>query len=273
MFTDIKQLGSGAFGEVWEIEEPTTKQRYAKKIPKPDKDIDRNRRILNDEATVYENIGKTLCALGIDPYKSGIPVTTMHNGELYMSLFGPSISSFAGKLSNTMIAKIAIRLISILKSVHTAGYIHRDIKPDNILLSRENPKKFDALMLVDFGIATEVTETCMPTKMFVGTLQFQSIAAHNKLSQSPKDDLESLVYTLVYLKNGKLPWGVNKNLPKDKKRQMVLNCKKKTTDEQLCKDMPREFLVLAKYVNNMSFNEEAPYDDFIKMFRSFLSRH
>jgi hypothetical protein len=35
---------------------------------------------------------------------------------------------------------------------------------------------------------------------------FGSINAHNKIQASRRDDIESLMYMIIYLKSGKLPW-------------------------------------------------------------------
>lgn len=43
-------------------------------------------------------------------------------------------------------------------------------------------------------------------RKFVGTRKFASIAAHKGMKQGKKDDMESLLYTLVYLLKGELPW-------------------------------------------------------------------
>ena len=41
---------------------------------------------------------------------------------------------------------------------------------------------------------------------FLGTPQFSPISAHYSAPQSPRDDLESLCYTFIYLYTGQLPW-------------------------------------------------------------------
>ena len=41
---------------------------------------------------------------------------------------------------------------------------------------------------------------------FVGTLMFASTSALSGLEQYPRDDIESLFYIMIYLKDGTLPW-------------------------------------------------------------------
>ena len=63
-----------------------------------------------------------------------------------------------GKLTEAEWMEFALGIISALEAVHKLGVIHRDIKPNNILLSNYGPK------LIDFGIsfssdATSLTKT------------------------------------------------------------------------------------------------------------------
>ena len=41
---------------------------------------------------------------------------------------------------------------------------------------------------------------------FLGTPPYAPIAAHNSVPQTPKDDIESLCYTFIYVFLGRLPW-------------------------------------------------------------------
>lgn len=43
--------------------------------------------------------------------------------------------------------------VSHLKILHDAGYIHRDLKPDNLLLACEDLKSCKDIALIDFGLA------------------------------------------------------------------------------------------------------------------------
>ena len=103
--------------------------------------------------------------------------------------------------------KIAYEVIQKLNEVHR-NYVHRDIKPDNILLGN----KYDShsIYLIDFGLATVYKKRANKVrKVFegvVGTAKYCPLVSHEGLEQHPKDDLESLGYVLLYYVNGNLPW-------------------------------------------------------------------
>ncbi|WP_084554923.1 serine/threonine-protein kinase [[Phormidium ambiguum] IAM M-71] len=111
-----------------------------------------------------------------------------------------------GKLSDRTVQNILINILPILEFIHTQGIIHRDIKPDNIILRQRDNKP----VLIDFGALKETMITAVnsqgnPThSMVIGTPGFMSIeqAAGKPIYSS---DLYSLGLTAIYLLTGKLP--------------------------------------------------------------------
>ena len=98
----------------------------------------------------------------------------------------------------------------MLRKIHSRGIIHQDLKPQNIMRSVEGN-----LVFIDFGLSLIVSNKNSPSQMiikqkprrgFIGTPRYASISAHQGIEQTPKDDLESFGYVLIYLSKGKLPW-------------------------------------------------------------------
>ncbi|CAK9310676.1 unnamed protein product [Citrullus colocynthis] len=202
-------------------------------------------------------------------------------GDYYimvMDMLGPSLwdvwNNNAHTMSVEMVACIAIEAISILEKMHSRGYIHGDVKPENFLLGPSGTPDEKKLFLVDLGLATrwrdgsgQHVEYDQRPDVFRGTVRYASVHAHLGRTGSRRDDLESLAYTLVFLLRGRLPWqgyqGENKGF---------LVCKKKmaTSPETLCCFCPQPFKQFVEYVVNLKFDEEPNYAKYISLFDGII---
>jgi len=94
----------------------------------------------------------------------------------------------------------------------------------------------------------------------VGTITFTSINSHLGQMQSRRDDLESLVYSIVYLCHGRLPWqDIIKRYSIDKYGASVLE-KKIASSKTLCQGLPAPFVTFTQYIQLLSFDEKPQYD-------------
>lgn len=199
-------------------------------------------------------------------------------GDYYimvMDMLGPSLWDVWNNNSHTMsiemVACIAIEAISILEKMHSRGYVHGDVKPENFLLGPPGTSDEKKLFLVDLGLATRWRDIStgkhvdydQRPDVFRGTVRYASVHAHLGRTCSRRDDLESLAYTLVFLLRGRLPWqgyqGENKGF---------LVCKKKmaTSPEALCCFCPQPFRQFIEYVVNLKFDEEPNYAKYVSLF-------
>ncbi|NP_001311193.1 casein kinase I [Zea mays] len=199
-------------------------------------------------------------------------------GEFYimvMDILGPSLwdvwNNNSHSMSVEMVACIGIEAISILEKMHSKGYVHGDVKPENFLLGPPGTPEEKKLFLVDLGLATKWkdagtghhVEYDQRPDIFRGTVRYASVHAHLGRTGSRRDDLESLAYTLIFLLRGRLPWqgyqGENKGF---------LVCKKKmaTSPESLCGICPQPFRNFVEYVVNLKFDEEPNYARCISLF-------
>jgi casein kinase I family protein HRR25 len=69
-----------------------------------------------------------------------------------------------------------------------------------------------------------------------------------------------MIYTLIYLFNGTLPWKGLKAKNKKEKYQKILDKKINCTYENLCGKLPKEFHHLLFYVRSLQFEEKPDYD-------------
>ncbi|MDT0551052.1 serine/threonine-protein kinase, partial [Streptomyces lonegramiae] len=84
---------------------------------------------------------------------------------------GPSLADEAkekGEIAPREAARIGLHVLSALRAAHTAGVLHRDVKPGNVLLARDGQ-----VLLTDFGIAAiEGDSTITRTGELVGSIDY-----------------------------------------------------------------------------------------------------
>jgi serine/threonine protein kinase len=101
---------------------------------------------------------------------------------------------------------ICVQILSILRDIHTKGIVHRDIKPDNFLMGKDN-----VIFLIDFGLCKKYLKDYVHIEnkklsKLLGTPAFVSVNIHNLNQPSRRDDLEGAGYVILYLLKGELPW-------------------------------------------------------------------
>ena len=210
------------------------------------------------------------------------------------TLHGPNIKQlfeFCGyKFPIRTICSIGIELVSRLEEIHSIGIVHRDIKPSNFAWGKfsDNCNELkDHILLIDYDLAglykNEKNEHILfqHDETIVGNLTYKSLNGTNNISQTRRDDMESLFYCLLFLYNGDLPWNKkNVNLVYNKinrkilrkseykeedndllipKNQIIYEFKKRIPVKSLCEGLPTEFEVLLLYIRNLQFDESPNY--------------
>ncbi|KAI1787244.1 kinase-like domain-containing protein [Ganoderma leucocontextum] len=113
-----------------------------------------------------------------------------------MELLGPNL-----EVRNAV--ALICQMLDALEHVHGKGFVHGDIKPSNIVLGRGDTA--GRAYLIDFGLAWRWT-TDSPPSGRRGTVPFCSLRVLAGEAALPRDDLESLAYTVGHLLRGTLLW-------------------------------------------------------------------
>ena len=108
----------------------------------------------------------------------------------------------SGPLSPRRTAEMGRQLLSVLSVAHAAGVMHRDVKPSNVLLGRD-----DRAVLTDFGIATFAGDPRLTqTGMVMGSPGFTAPERIRGEDATPASDLWSLGATLFAAVEGHGPF-------------------------------------------------------------------
>ena len=107
-----------------------------------------------------------------------------------------------GALDPIKVAEYGSQVCSALTVAHGYGIIHRDIKPQNIVLTPDG-----VIKVMDFGIARAVDSDSTQTGSVLGTAQYVSPEQAQGRKLGPESDLYSLGVVLYELSTGKLPFG------------------------------------------------------------------
>lgn len=266
-----KYIASGSFGVVYVGEHKKKKTQHAIKIPIKCEEKNGEKSLI-EEAKVYKTLNTE--DPDYDDYGiSNVKIIKDHDYKIIiMNLLGKSLESLMSqykKFGLKTVIVIAIQLLKSVKYIHNCNYIHRDIKPDNFVLDSKNPQK---IYCIDFGMAKKyMDENGKHIKQkhgykFCGTARYASINAHIGFEQSRRDDLEAIGYMLIYFFKGRLPWQSIKHQDKYTRYKMIGDVKQKTSVDDLCTGMPKEFLIYMNYVKTLDFDEKPNYNSLINMF-------
>jgi serine/threonine protein kinase len=110
--------------------------------------------------------------------------------------------SWSGPLDPGVAAAIALQIAEALVAAHERGVIHRDIKPQNVLLTPTGDAK-----VADFGIARAASATTISQRSVVlGTASYMSPEQAMGEPVGPASDLYSLGVVLYEMLTGELPY-------------------------------------------------------------------
>jgi len=249
-YTIVKEFSAGAFGEVYMGKNKFTDESVAIKREK------KTNSAVKNEAKMYNYLNNTTFFPKLKDY-----MTNNTHNFLVLELLNYNLTSLKGRVTKAHISNIGAQMVNALEFLHNMGVVHRDIKPANFMMSNGKIK------LLDFGFAKKIIHTKIvkgnnnnkihnPFKnidSIIGTPNFISLNVHNLNEPSRRDDMESMIYILLYL-HMDLPWN---NKPIDEIKQI----KKTITDNDGLDndDIGKLYKSLIKMCREMEFDEVPNY--------------
>jgi serine/threonine-protein kinase len=114
-----------------------------------------------------------------------------------------SVLRAAGKLDWRTAAEVGLQACAALAHIHARGFVHRDVKPSNIMLTPEG-----RALLLDFGVLRDLSSDSTQTSIGVGTAAYMAPEqASDPRGVEPRSDLYALGCTLYEMIAGARPFG------------------------------------------------------------------
>jgi serine/threonine protein kinase len=193
-----------------------------------------------------------------------------------MEMVGKTLESLSREhaFSPLTVSMLAIQLITSIEAFHAIGYVHRDIKPDNLAIALE--PRIPTIYLLDVGMASKYQLNGIHVKYtedvsFAGNYVFCSCNVLNGVRPSRRDDLESLAYVLVYLRSGRLPW-IKINSENLVARSEHYQKKMDLSPTQVCVGLEHEYQDFLSYCRGLRFDEKPNYAYLKDLFQGLAER-
>lgn len=195
-YTLIRRIGRGGFGEVWLAERRS--QLFSKKLAiKLPHDDQVDLKTISQEAVLWEQASghpNVLPIIDADVYDGQIVIASEYAD-------GGSLADRVkqqGRPTKEEVIRLGIGILNGLEFLHERKIIHRDIKPQNILIQGNTPR------LADFGISRAM-QTTVNSSIVAGTDAYMSPESFEG-KRSPQTDIWSVGVLLFELVNGSLPF-------------------------------------------------------------------
>lgn len=214
-----EQIGGGGFADVWRAVRDDTGEEVAVKMLRDFRNWDARHRFAR-EVRMIQGLRHHRVVRVIEAN------VTIERPFYVMPLMkGGALTGWAGRLTPAIVRGILTELADFLTYLHEQGGLHRDIKPDNLLVNADGQ-----FAVGDFGLGNNPRYTVMFTAHAAGTWGYIAPELTRPGGQATAAaDIYSLGATLFHLLTGVHPqqassldpWTVNRNIPADLRNLVV----------------------------------------------------
>jgi serine/threonine protein kinase/Flp pilus assembly protein TadD len=243
----IEELGKGGMGRVYKVLDTKINEKIALKLIKPEVASDREtiERFSNELKLARKIRHKNVCGMFDIGEADGAHFITMEyvSGEDLKTMIRMSTGLTMGT-----VLSIGKQVCQGLAEAHSLGVVHRDLKPQNIMIDRGGNAK-----IMDFGIARSVREKGITgAGVMIGTPEYMSPEQTEAKDVDRRSDIYSLGIILYEMATGRVPFegetalsvaikhkteipkdpkSLNPHIPDDLNR-LILKCLEKDKDKR-----------------------------------------
>ena len=196
----LGRVGSGGMADVYKGKDHKLNRYVAIKVLKSD--------YRSDQVFIKKFLSEAQAAAGLmHPNVVNVYDVGQDRGLYYMVMElveGITLKDYIekkGRLSAKETVSIAIQMVTGLQAAHNQHIIHRDIKPQNIIISKDGKVK-----VTDFGIARATTSTQTISTSVMGSVHYTSPEQARGGVVDEKSDIYSIGITLYEMVTGHVPF-------------------------------------------------------------------
>jgi len=196
----LERIGSGGMADVYKGKDHKLNRFVAVKVLKSD--------YRSDEVFIQKFLSEAQAAAGLmHPNVVNVYDVGQDRGLYYMVMElveGISLKDYIekkGQLSAKETISISIQMVTGIQAAHNQHIIHRDIKPQNIIISKDGKVK-----VTDFGIARATTSTNTISTNVMGSVHYTSPEQARGGIVDEKSDIYSAGITMYEMITGHVPF-------------------------------------------------------------------
>lgn len=196
----LERIGAGGMADVYKSKDHKLNRYVAVKVLKSD--------YRSDEVFIQKFVSEAQAAAGLmHPNVVNVYDVGQDRGLYYMVMElveGITLKDYIekkGKLSAKETISISIQMVTGIQAAHNQHIIHRDIKPQNIIISRDGKVK-----VTDFGIARATTSTKTISTNVMGSVHYTSPEQARGGIVDEKSDIYSAGITMYEMITGHVPF-------------------------------------------------------------------
>jgi tRNA A-37 threonylcarbamoyl transferase component Bud32 len=200
-------LGSGGMGDVYEADQTALQRRVALKVLREE--------LVKDPAYLhrFQAEARTIARIQHPNIVSVITIGE-RSGTHFMAMEfvdGRNLRDHIarqGALEEKDAVAILKKTAAALQRAHEEGVVHRDVKPENILITRRAPNRPSEVKVADFGLARRMAGEVSVTQsgMTMGTPLYMSPEQIRGHTVDPRSDVYSLGVTAYHMLAGEPPY-------------------------------------------------------------------